>query len=75
MWTKITDDPATLPPLTESGYSGDVLVVVDDDGERYVDFGGYYIRRGWVFDNQKVHSGGAITHWHPLPALPESEAP
>jgi hypothetical protein len=49
------------PPIGPNGHSGDVLVVTDICGERYIRVG-YYGDDGWYFND--------TTHWMPLPEFP-----
>jgi len=73
-WTRITDDPATLPPpFIEGGKCSDDLIVARFClGGWYMDVAHYDFINGW---EKTSRNDSVVTHWHPLPALPESEAP
>lgn len=79
-WTRITDDPATLPPIGEivflcngaMGWQGKRIAI---EGRVY--WQECYGSTDWWRDSWECHDMDSAeyeaTHWHPLPALPESE--
>jgi len=82
-WTRITDDPATLPPMGEIVFLADDEDMwvgdrggADGDGDNWLwswaEYGPYYNGSNWQCDWCEADEYQP-THWHPLPALPESE--